>query len=100
MTAALTGRWQVPLDHPAFAGHFPGRPIVPGVLLLAELLELLRQAGEPLVGLQVASAKFLEPVGPGADLLLRVLPAEPGAGQRRFEIEHQQRLVASGTLAR
>lgn len=100
MTGALFGRWQVPSDHPAFAGHFPGRPIVPGVLLLAQLLELLREAGEPVAGLQIASAKFLSPVGPGAELLLRVLPPEPGAGHRRFEVEHQQRLVASGSLAR
>ena len=56
-------------DHPAFAGHFPGQPLLPGVLLLAEVLEavldvpaLARSVGPaPRIG----AAKFLAPVRPG-----------------------------------
>jgi 3-hydroxymyristoyl/3-hydroxydecanoyl-(acyl carrier protein) dehydratase len=32
-------------DHPALAGHFPGHPIIPGVLLLDEALHALERAG-------------------------------------------------------
>ncbi|RYY52317.1 MAG: CoA ligase, partial [Comamonadaceae bacterium] len=32
---------EVPLDHPAFAGHFPGQPLLPGALLLSEVLEAM-----------------------------------------------------------
>ncbi|RZI93844.1 MAG: acyl-CoA synthetase, partial [Variovorax sp.] len=39
---ALVFTHEVPLDHPSFAGHFPGQPLLPGALLLAEVLEAMR----------------------------------------------------------
>lgn len=86
-------------DHPAFAGHFPGRPMLPGVVLLAEVLEVV--CGDPrlarLVGAtpHIATAKFLSPVGPGSHLVLEVAVA----GRRlRFEVRHGDRLVACGAF--
>jgi 3-hydroxyacyl-[acyl-carrier-protein] dehydratase len=64
MTSA---RWTVPADLPAFAGHFPARPIVPGVVLLDRVMQVVAATlGEQVVG--VGSAKFLSPVGPDATL--------------------------------
>jgi 3-hydroxyacyl-[acyl-carrier-protein] dehydratase len=36
--------FRVPADHPSLPGHFPGNPIVPGVLLLDGVLHALQQA--------------------------------------------------------
>jgi acyl-coenzyme A synthetase/AMP-(fatty) acid ligase len=76
-------------SHPAFAGHFPGAPMVPGALLLAEALAAL---GLEDAGLEIASAKFLHPVGPDCDVDVHCDPA------RRLELHSSGRLVATANL--
>jgi 3-hydroxymyristoyl/3-hydroxydecanoyl-(acyl carrier protein) dehydratase len=84
-------------DHPAFAGHFPGQPIVPAVVLLAEALGAIEVAtGRAPHEWRLSGAKFLQAVGPGARL---TLTHEEARGGRRFEIRCGDAIVASGTLA-
>jgi len=55
-----------PVDHPAAAGHFPGNPIIPGALLLAEVLRCIELAeGMQFVACNIKAAKFLHPARPG-----------------------------------
>lgn len=96
-TAEFT--WAVPPDHPAFAGHFPGRPIVPGVVLLDHALLLAarlpgRSCGG---GWQVAQAKFFVPVGP-SETLRFVLQTTPRGAIAFSVIGEAGREVAAGTL--
>jgi 3-hydroxymyristoyl/3-hydroxydecanoyl-(acyl carrier protein) dehydratase len=93
---------EVPLaiarDHPAYAGHFPGRPILPGVVLLSEALAAIEaQSGRPPQEWSIASAKFLRTVAPGAPLTLVHESAAPDRIQ--FEIRSAGELVASGTFS-
>lgn len=81
-------------DHPAFAGHFPAAPIVPGVLLLdAALYDVFRNTGAAVTG--IAAAKFLRPAGPGEVL---AMTWHSGAGCR-FQINSGPHCVASGALS-
>lgn len=92
-----SSRVEVALDHPAFAGHFPGDPLLPGVALLAEVLEAALDV-PPLAALigaspRVGAVKFLAPVRPGAVLTVLL---EPGPRGLRFEVREGERLAASG----
>ena len=87
--------------HPAFAGHFPGRPIVPGVTLLAEVIEaVLADAGlQAMVGAapRLGVVKFVAPVGPDGILAVRF---EATATALRFEVTDRGRPAASGLFER
>ena len=95
--AAAEFVWTVPADHPAFAGHFPGKPIVPGVVLLDRAI-LFAEAmlGRPGLAWQVGNAKFFSPVGP-AETLVFALETKP-SGAIAFAVRAGQRDVASGSL--
>lgn len=61
---------RVAADHPSLAGHFPGQPIVPGVLLLDQVLSAAGQATGTTV-LQVVQAKFTSALQPGEAAMAR-----------------------------
>jgi 3-hydroxymyristoyl/3-hydroxydecanoyl-(acyl carrier protein) dehydratase len=70
----------IPADHPAFPGHFPGMPIVPGVVLLDAALAVIGRAlGRDIDDCRIASAKFLSPVLPGQALGVEHALSEAGA---------------------
>lgn len=83
-------------DHPAFPGHFPSMPIVPGVLLLDAMLHAAETSGAGLVT-QIAAAKFLRPVAPDQELALSCIGA-PGA-RIRAAISHEGQPVVSAQFA-
>jgi 3-hydroxymyristoyl/3-hydroxydecanoyl-(acyl carrier protein) dehydratase len=70
---------QLPAEHPSVAGHFPGNPIVPGAVLLDEILAAIERArGQPATAWAVKSVKFLRPVRPGDELALEITVAPDG----------------------
>lgn len=91
----------IPLDHPAFAGHFPGQPLLPGVSLLSEVLEAVLR--DPALAAAVGpaprlgAAKFLSPVRPGSSLSIQF---SASASAVRFEVKVGERAVASGHFER
>jgi 3-hydroxyacyl-[acyl-carrier-protein] dehydratase len=95
----MHGPLEIPRDHPAFAGHFPRFPVLPGAVLLDEALQVIeRERGIDLTQWQIASAKFQDAVRPGD--ALRLEHNEPDDGLIRFTIRAANRTVASGSLSR
>ena len=84
-------------DHPSFAGHFPAFPVLPGALLLDEMLKAIELTrGIDLKLWHISSAKFLDAVRPRDCLVLEHEASAPGL--IRFTIRVDDRKVASGTL--
>ncbi|MCK6389869.1 MAG: beta-hydroxyacyl-ACP dehydratase [Azonexus sp.] len=93
----LHAEWTVPADHPAFPGHFPGQPIVPGVVLLDHALQLAAQLRPEISRWQIGNAKFLSPVGPGESLRFSLVTK--ASGSLAFTVIASERAVASGSLS-
>jgi len=89
--------WIVPVDHPAFAGHFPGTPILPGVVLLDVALQIIAStSGIALDRCEISSVKFLSPASPGDELVIQY--AILTSGTVRFDIVAGIRKIASGSI--
>jgi len=88
-------QFSIPADHPSLPGHFPGQPIVPGVVVLERVLEAIETIQGPLGPLRLPQVKFVQPLLPGdvADIVL------DGAAPRwRFRVLRAQALIASGDV--
>ena len=91
---AERARFTVPAGHPCLPGHFPGEPVVPGVVLLEQVLCAL--GVPPGAPRELAWVKFQRPLMPGQEAIVR---AREAAGQWRFEVRHDGDLLASGVVA-
>ena len=97
-------------DHPAFAGHFPGRPVLPGVFLIEAVAQtagvMLGAAverepdGVPLLA-AVNRFKFLKPVGPSQELRIetRTLANAGRLACIEGEVRVAGEMVAHGELS-
>ena len=83
--------------HPALPGHFPGQPLVPGVILLEQVALALRAwRGKRLT--RVLEAKFVAPLLPDEAAMLRLMEADPASSRIRFEIQRDGTLLARGVV--
>ncbi len=90
----ITTTFQISTAHPALPGHFPGQPIVPGVVLLDRLAaEIERSVNARLR--KLPQVKFMRPLKPGEGARLTLDYTAPSG---RFVIECGDDVVAKGTF--
>lgn len=90
----------IAVQHPALAGHFPGNPIVPGVVILDEVIQHIKQVKPGYKYCAIPTVKFSAPLQAGVPVKLYVEEKKPQlfsfscrvegsticSGQLRFEI--------------
>lgn len=92
----ITASFTVPPNHPALPGHFPGNPVVPGVLVLDHVIRLLAASGVPLSRLRkLKQAKFIEPLRPDQ---AATVTAEVGDTSLSFSVTRGDRTIAKGSF--
>lgn len=98
MDATVTALdFRVAADHPSLPGHFPSRPVVPGVVLLERVMEAIEAAGGAELGaLRMPQIKFLRPLLPEQTARIEVQAQDR---RWRFRIVRGDETIASGEVA-
>ncbi len=88
--------YAIPVSHPSLPGHFPGDPVVPGVVIL----ECVKCSTVALSGSTAVEGfpqvKFVAPLRPGERFVVTV--RGDGSARYRFECRRDDTLLCSGTL--
>lgn len=94
------------IGHRATEGHFTGHPIIPGVVILADVMRAFRtqNANQNMLSshYSIRAAKFLRPVLPGQAMIIVLKIAEWNSAENRlavsFECAVADAIVAKGSL--
>lgn len=107
----IIAHYRTKADHPIFAGHFPGNPILPGVVQVEMMAQATSFVIHPMLDdkgtfnlevalLSVSDAKFRKPIKPEMDLVIKTV-CEKSRGPMltsRCQIFHQDQLMSEATV--
>jgi len=100
----------VTINEPFFVGHFPGKPVMPGVLIIEAMAQtsavlVVQTLGKDAEGklvyfMSIEEAKFRKPVGPGDALHIKVSKLQARRNVWKFKCEARVEgiLVAEATV--
>lgn len=88
--------FSIPSDHPCLPGHFPGRPLVPGVVVLEQVLQAVAaECGHAVGALRLPQVKFMAPLLPDEQARIEL---EGQAPRWKFRVLRDDQLLVRGEL--
>lgn len=85
--------------HPCLPGHFPGQPLVPGVVILDRVVAAVEAVHGPQGALRLPQVKFVQSLLPGEQASIALDATQrDGVSRWRFRVERDGVLLASGEL--
>jgi 3-hydroxymyristoyl/3-hydroxydecanoyl-(acyl carrier protein) dehydratase len=91
-------RRAITADHPSLPGHFPDAPLVPGVLILDEVLAALRDWQKDCQLMAIRMVKFLQPVKPEQPFTISFSTGKDRANEVNFCCRIEGRIIVEGQL--
>jgi 3-hydroxyacyl-[acyl-carrier-protein] dehydratase len=86
-------------DHPSLPGHCPGAPLVPGVVILDEVVAALDEWRRDSQLSGIRSVKFLAPLQPEQPFTISLSSTSKDAGEVSFCCRADERVIVEGRLA-
>ena len=86
-------------DHPSLPGHFPGAPLVPGVIILDEVVAAFDEWRRDSQLSGVRSVKFLAPLNPEQPFTISLSATRKDASEVSFCCRVDERVIVEGRLA-
>ena len=87
---------RIPAEHPSLAGHFPGNPVVPGVVVVDHVLAAIEGwLGTLPEALRLPQVKFMHSLLPGDEAVIEL---QRSGRLVRFRVTADDRLLASGDV--
>ena len=85
-------------DHPSLPGHFPGAPLVPGVVILDEVLAAFDEWRKDCQVTGIRTVKFLVPLKPDELFTIHFSASEDSGGEVDFWCQIRARKIVEGLL--
>ena len=92
------GRRTISVNHPSLPGHFPGTPIVPGVVLLDEILAALTEWRRGSRVTAIHAVKFLAPLKPQQPFTICLSAGQDAEDEVDFSCRVDDRVIVEGRL--
>src|SRR5215469_3972339 len=86
-------------DHPSLPGHFPGAPLIPGVVILDEVVAALEEWRQDSQLSCVRQVKFLAPLKPEQPFTISLSATNKNVDEISFCCRAQERVIVEGRLA-